>query len=123
MFQIALLIDIVKEKVFPRNLHEVSNIPNNETGRPNKIKHIVQPIWCLNALELIGFILKPHDGGPPSLPEHNEAVSFLRFRLYCAKLLNFLNYVIIQSKFQRSLVLSRKGCHATMCALYLFLED
>jgi len=71
---IALLIDIVKEKVFPRNLHEVSNIPNNETGRPNKTKHIVQPIWCLNALELIGFILKPHDGGPPSLPEHNEAV-------------------------------------------------
>lgn len=76
MFQIALLIDLVKEKVFPRHRHEVSCMLNNETERSNKTKDIVQPIWCLNALELVGSILKPCDGGPPSLPEHNEAVSF-----------------------------------------------
>ncbi|KAF9614326.1 hypothetical protein IFM89_018079 [Coptis chinensis] len=71
--QAAILIGFVKEEM----LKEYS-----QKGLPKNDEVVVEgdevcprlPFWDTNVLELVEMLLKPPQGGPPSLPEQNDAV-------------------------------------------------
>lgn len=43
----------------------------------NNIAHPDLSFWTPSVLELVEWVLRPPQGGPPSLPEHSDAVLFL----------------------------------------------
>ncbi|XP_077238027.1 aberrant root formation protein isoform X2 [Tasmannia lanceolata] len=69
---IAILMDLVKEET----LMEIQKVPpGNDTIKNIENKsNLSSPCWSSNALELVEFVLRPPKGGPPSLPEHGDAV-------------------------------------------------
>lgn len=62
---VAILVDIAKEKV--RLEYQQRKTENNEEV-PKKLA------WLSRVLELVEFILKPPQGGPPALPEQSEPI-------------------------------------------------
>lgn len=69
---IAILMDFVREEI----LKESQKVPENG-GQTMKSENKVDPsslFWSMNALGLVEYILKPPQGGPPSLPEQSESV-------------------------------------------------
>ncbi|KAF9613688.1 hypothetical protein IFM89_010130 [Coptis chinensis] len=85
----AILIGFVKEEM----LKEYS-----QKGLPKNDEVVVEgdevcprlPFWDTNVLELVEMLLKPSQGGPPSLPEQNDAV-FLTLSLYfCSFLFEYV---------------------------------
>ncbi|XP_020584062.1 aberrant root formation protein 4 isoform X2 [Phalaenopsis equestris] len=63
---VAILIDMVKGEVL------VDNHPENSENAQNRKE--ISKFWGSNALEIVEMVLRPHKGGPPSLPEHSEPV-------------------------------------------------
>lgn len=59
MQQIAILLDCVKDEM-----------RMGKTDRNSCIS-----FWSPSVLELVGMVLRPLKGGPPSLPEYSDAVS------------------------------------------------
>ncbi|XP_019051703.1 PREDICTED: aberrant root formation protein 4 isoform X2 [Nelumbo nucifera] len=68
---IAILIDLVRAEMAMENPQKVP--PSS-------------PFWSPNVLEFIELVLKPPKGGPPSLPEHSDAV---------LSALNLYRYILI----------------------------
>ncbi|XP_026411648.1 aberrant root formation protein 4 isoform X2 [Papaver somniferum] len=62
---IGLLLGLVKEMVYE----------DYQLVREAEKKHLKFPFWNFNVLELLELVLRPPKGGPPSLPEQNDAVS------------------------------------------------
>lgn len=70
---IAILIDLVKGEMHMESCKRISmgNTEVQQTGNkecPNTF------FWNATVLELVELILRPPKGGPPSLPEHGDAV-------------------------------------------------
>ncbi|KAI3955199.1 hypothetical protein MKW92_047782 [Papaver armeniacum] len=63
---IGLLLGLVKEMVY-EDYQLVREAENSA--------HLKFPFWNFNVLELLELVLRPPKGGPPSLPEQNDAVS------------------------------------------------
>ncbi|XP_058111378.1 aberrant root formation protein 4 isoform X2 [Magnolia sinica] len=70
---IAILIDIVREELLKENHQEVLSRDADMIEVDNKI-YPSSPFWSSNVLDLVGFILKPPKGVPPTMPEHSDAV-------------------------------------------------
>lgn len=49
---------------------------NGVTKAENNIVHS-SPFWSVRVLDFVELVLKPPEGGPPSLPEFNDAVILL----------------------------------------------
>lgn len=68
--QIAILIDLVREEIVAER--------NQGTSSENCLDIHVEkrkgPFWSSYALDLVGLVLKPPKGGPPSLPEDSDPV-------------------------------------------------
>lgn len=70
---IAILIDLVKGEMYMENRKRIS-MGNNEAQQTGN-KECPNPFfWNASVLELVEFVLRPPQGGPPSLPEHGDAV-------------------------------------------------
>ncbi|MCL7025554.1 hypothetical protein MKW94_006136 [Papaver nudicaule] len=63
---IGLLLGLVKDMVY----EDYQLGREAENTAPLKV-----PFWSSNVLELLELVLRPPKGGPPSLPEQNDAVS------------------------------------------------
>ncbi|XP_065007733.1 aberrant root formation protein 4-like [Musa acuminata AAA Group] len=67
---IAILIDLVREEIVAER--------NQGTSSENCLDIHVEkrkgPFWSSYALDLVGLVLKPPKGGPPSLPEDSDPV-------------------------------------------------
>lgn len=71
--QIAILLDIVKGELHmescQRNTRENDEtILTQNTANPHTL------FWSANVLELVEMVLRPQEGGPPSLHEQGDAV-------------------------------------------------
>lgn len=64
--QIAILIDLVREEIVAER--------NQGTSSEN---------WSSYALDLVGLVLKPPKGGPPSLPEDSDPVRLFSVIFSC----------------------------------------
>ncbi|KAM4122662.1 hypothetical protein ACB094_01G101500 [Castanea mollissima] len=70
---IAILIDLAKGEMYMENRKRIS-MGNNEAQQIGN-KECPNPFcWNASILELVEFVLRPPQGGPPSLPEHGDAV-------------------------------------------------
>ncbi|KAK4277216.1 hypothetical protein QN277_015241 [Acacia crassicarpa] len=69
---IAILIDLVRKEMHMEVCHSTpteNQVPNTEgKARPNP------SLWTPTVLELVELVLRPPQGGPPSLPEQGDAV-------------------------------------------------
>lgn len=70
MAQIGILLDLVKEEML--NGRTERN-PSSNSVFDNE-NHICTPFWTPSVLEFVEVVLRPPKGGPPSLPEYNDAV-------------------------------------------------
>ncbi|KAJ7966234.1 Aberrant root formation protein 4 [Quillaja saponaria] len=65
---IAILIDLLKAEMHKEIRNRTRNAQMDGTFSPNIL------FWTPGVLELVELILRPPQGGPPSLPEHIDAV-------------------------------------------------
>lgn len=69
--QIGILIDCVREEMrlelVKRNA-SVDTLPNSEVSQSTSL-------WNPSVLQLVEMVLRPPEGGPPSLPEDSDAVN------------------------------------------------
>ncbi|PKA46830.1 Aberrant root formation protein 4 [Apostasia shenzhenica] len=80
---IAILIDLVKDEVLVDTAQENSR-------KEQKCKEI-SPFWGSNALAIIEMVLRPPNGGPPSLPDNSEPVC-TTLQLFCSIILLIFNF-------------------------------
>lgn len=74
ILEIAILIDLLRKEMHMEVCHSTATenqVPKNE-GRacPNA------SFWNPSVLELVELVLRPPQGGPPSLPEQGDAVFY-----------------------------------------------
>lgn len=70
----AILLDILKRELHMENCQRTGVGRNNEiTNRENKSCQDTH-FWTASIIELVEFVLRPSKGGPPTLPEHGDAV-------------------------------------------------
>uniref|UniRef100_J3MRW2 Uncharacterized protein n=1 Tax=Oryza brachyantha TaxID=4533 RepID=J3MRW2_ORYBR len=78
----AILLDLVKDEVLRESRQADQNFIESDQLQDGREW---PPPWFCHALELVGLILKPPEGGPPCLPDHGEqvlsALNLLRFVL------------------------------------------
>lgn len=68
---IAILLDCVREEMHKENRERVSN--GNGVSEAKYIASQSTVFWSPGVLELVEFILRPPEGGPPILPEYSDA--------------------------------------------------
>lgn len=69
--QVGILIDCVREEMHLEKVKgnaSVDAVLNNEVGQSTSF-------WNPSVLELVEMVLRPPEGGPPSLPEDSDAVN------------------------------------------------
>lgn len=69
---VAILIDRVREEMHLEYCQR--HVPRNETVVQGDTELPSSPFWGKDVLELVEFVLKPPNGGPPSLHEQCDAV-------------------------------------------------
>lgn len=72
LVQMAILIDCVREEMRMENCQRISR-GNQVIQAQNNSCHSTA-FWNDGSLELVGLVLRPPTGGPPSLPEYGDAV-------------------------------------------------
>ncbi|GMG98964.1 hypothetical protein Nepgr_000804 [Nepenthes gracilis] len=95
---IAILLDCVRENLQNNSFKHVSN----EVPQEEKLS-LSTSIWNAGVLEVVEFVLRPPNGGPPTLPEQSDAV---------LSALNLYRYVLIaesRAKTNYTGVLSRSN--------------
>ncbi|KAL9400398.1 hypothetical protein Peur_009359 [Populus x canadensis] len=65
----ALLLDLVRSDLYKEGFQRTAT-GKDEEKQANK----AAPLWVTRALELVELIFRPPKGGPPSFPEHGDAV-------------------------------------------------
>ncbi|XP_054798333.1 aberrant root formation protein 4 isoform X2 [Prosopis cineraria] len=65
---IAILIDLVRKEMHMEVCHTTPTEKTEGKARPNT------SFWTPSVLELVELVLRPPQGGPPSLPEQGDAV-------------------------------------------------
>ncbi|XP_027182683.1 aberrant root formation protein 4 isoform X3 [Coffea eugenioides] len=68
---IAVLLDCVREEV---RLESTKSPPASKVSKAESEGSQGTIFWSSSALELVELVLRPPGGGPPSLPEHSDAV-------------------------------------------------
>ncbi|KAG5562909.1 hypothetical protein RHGRI_005596 [Rhododendron griersonianum] len=68
----AILIDCVREEMRMENCQRISR--GNQVIQAQKNSCHSTAFWNDGPLELVGLVLRPPKGGPPSLPEYGDAV-------------------------------------------------
>ncbi|KAL6639964.1 hypothetical protein ACP70R_018129 [Stipagrostis hirtigluma subsp. patula] len=66
----GILLDLVREEV----VRESRRADEDCVASDGLQDHGESPHWASHALELVELILRPPEGGPPRLPDHNEQV-------------------------------------------------
>lgn len=72
LVQMAILIDCVREEMRMENCQRISR--GNQVIQAQKNSCHSTAFWNDGPLELVGLVLRPPKGGPPSLPEYGDAV-------------------------------------------------
>lgn len=65
----ALLLDLVRSDLYKEGFQRTA-AGKDEEKQANK----AAPLWVARALELVELVFRPPKGGPPSFPEHGDAV-------------------------------------------------
>ncbi|PNT33835.1 hypothetical protein POPTR_006G259600v4 [Populus trichocarpa] len=65
----ALLLDLVRSDLYKEGFQRTAT-GKDEEKQANK----AAPLWVARALELVELVFRPPKGGPPSFPEHGDAV-------------------------------------------------
>lgn len=76
LVQIAILLDCFREEMHKESRQRVAN--GNGFSDVKYLESRNNVFWSVQTLELVEFILKPPQGGPPILPENSDAVSLSR---------------------------------------------
>ncbi|XP_071692952.1 aberrant root formation protein 4 [Rutidosis leptorrhynchoides] len=82
---IAILLGCVKDEMHKQYLQNIPKLNGVEKSENNIFQHS-SPFWSARVLDLVEFVLKPPNGGPPSLPDSTDAV---------LSALNLYRYVLI----------------------------
>ncbi|PON71289.1 Glomulin/ALF [Parasponia andersonii] len=97
---IAILLDIVKGEMHKENRPRTAVEKGKTTATESRARPLT-PFWSAGVLELVGLVFKPPKGGPPSLPEHGDAIlsalNFYRF-VFITESTGKTNYTGVLSK-------------------------
>ena len=68
--QTALLLDLVRNDLYKEGFQRTATGKDKE-----KQENKAAPLWVARSLEMVELVFRPPNGGPPSFPEHGDAVS------------------------------------------------
>ena len=74
------------------NCQRVS-LRKEKAPQPENRRSSVASLWTAGVLELLEFVLRPPEGGPPPFPEHGDSV-FLRLDLLYFILVHIWNHMV-----------------------------
>eukprot|EP00257_Ricinus_communis_P003412 XP_002515461.2 aberrant root formation protein 4 [Ricinus communis] len=70
---IAILLDLVRGELHMEN-RQKTLLRKDEDLQPESQRSSVASLWTAGVLELVEFVLRPPEGGPPRFPENGDAV-------------------------------------------------